>query len=294
MTYNVYRRPQGADAWSLIAEGVEPPYEDGSAQEGETYEYTIARVVEGVEREKGHVTAGSLWLPTLLSGLQLWLRGDGTGMYTDQSGTDPSSENDEVERWEDQSGQGNDFITPGYSESPFLRNNGIDFDGDDDYMHEETKALGLTSAFTLGIRVGPEDETTLNPIFARWNEGENRRSFDLRLNADAVELRLSFDGLAETVVASGAGVIDANVYQTVVARYDGAASTASVYVGGAEVASTASAPSSLINVDHPVELARSMEGGVWSYFNGDWAKAVFYNRALTDAERSNVENYLEA
>lgn len=217
------------------------------------------------------------------------------GMYADQAGTKPSAEAEEVERWNDQSGAGNDFIAESYTESPFRQSDGPDFDGTDDWMREENKYIDLTTGFTIGTRIAPEDETDVNPIVGQWNGTTPELSFSMAFNGTNVEVRLSSDGSTEDVKLVAPGVVSTGAYNSILVVYDPEAGTLTIYVDGNQEAQDSSAPASLHRSGEAVEIGRVDFGGTKHYFNGDWKRLLLYSRAVSDDdERQEVESYLSA
>lgn len=216
------------------------------------------------------------------------------GMYADQAGTETSAEAEEVERWNDQSGAGNDFIAESYTESPFRQSDGPDFDGTDDWMREEEKYIDLTTGFTIGTRIAPEDETDVNPIVGQWNETTPELSFSMVYRGTSVEVRLSSDGTTEDVKLIASGVIEKNTYKSILVVYDPEAGALTIYVDGIQEAQDSSAPASLHRSGEAVEIGRVDFGGTKHYFNGDWKRLLLYSRAVSDDERQEVESYLSA
>jgi hypothetical protein len=219
------------------------------------------------------------------------------GMYTDPDGGSESGTGDgsEVERWEDQSGNGNDFVAKSYTYAPILRADGVDFDGGDDFMVEKSKALDLTGGFTVGTKLGPEDETSVKPVVGQWNETAGEVSFIVAFNGSDLDVRLSADGSTESASILASGVISKDVFDSVVVVYDAAGGTLRGYVNdmATPVASSTAAPPSLYSSPEGVEIGRCDFGGT-EYFNGDWRMIQCYANAFTDeAQRDQLKVELD-
>ena len=222
-----------------------------------------------------------------IEGMVLWLDA-GVGV-TSSSG---------VSLWEDQSGLGNDatqaveanrptLVAEGLSERPV-----VTFDGSSQWMELPSTAINtaLNSAdgFTIfllmrGERIGTNEafissiDSTANLMLFRY--GTFLPDFRVRIGGTDYDLDFATD------VRDGDGHI-------LVVEWDVPGNSRRLYVDGDVDAESTGSVQATITLANPVNIGRDARGVY--YFGGDIAEILIYDRALADAEREAVEDYLMA
>jgi hypothetical protein len=243
-------------------------------------------------------------VPTDISNLVVWLDA-GLGLFDATSGgsavtTDASA----VARWEDQSGNANHFTQSTSASRPILKTaiqnslNVIRFDGINDAVVCASNTLfkDVSGATVFAVRKCASNPTIEQNIFRANINGANssRIFFSVGFNsgkANAGGRRLDADSFAGIQSTNN---VSTSVFQVQSALYDYTNTDLYLYLNGSQEASntswqttgsTSNADSSQINVGgNAIQNA--------NFFNGDIAEVIAYNRALTTAEREDVEKYL--
>lgn len=204
--------------------------------------------------------------PDTISDLALWLKADSLVL----------SDNDPVSTWADDSGNGRD-VTQAGSLRPIYKTNIVNgepvvrFNGSDQYLQ-------LAQSFISGngwtiLTVTKADTSTEGVVAA--NDDPGQRGWALfRGNASG---NVETSGTPGTAYTAGSGFDIINV-----------AGGISIYVNGTlNAQATRSIPSNSANFD----VGRR---GFGSYFDGDIAEIIIYDRLLTTQERQDVTLYLSA
>ncbi|HTG45669.1 MAG TPA: LamG-like jellyroll fold domain-containing protein, partial [Verrucomicrobiae bacterium] len=227
---------------------------------------------------------GSIPIP----GLALWLRAD-AGVVASGSA---------VSQWQDQSGHNahaNQSL--GASQPSVVANaiNGlpvIQFDGGNDFLTFDLPVTGLggmtvclVSANT-GDRTGGATEGENAALF--WNESQSWGAIYLSPFQTRVQFRFGTTqagNLPTYVRSSSLGV----AYSRTVSIKNG--STDSLYVNGELAWQESGKLSTITGAQSIGNLGRGYNNN--SFFPGQIAEVLVYSRALSDAERQDVESYLE-
>ena len=261
---------------------------------------------------------GGPFSPSSISGLTLWLKPD-AGLFKDLAGTSPvTADNDVVQMWADQSGHGNNFVPDtdpywagrfGPAAIPSL--NAVYFDG----------SSKLKSTVLNGRNPPTDVDFT---VIVAWHVVDLNSSLAFNKygnvqmgakNGYAAFLQGGYDYTQESGdFASGKGgpalTYNTSIVQTLVGvkstNFDGNNHICDVYgyVNGTSAGSIINASSGqpwMSGFDSgsgngPVDSTHP----IWLGFNGFstsncWVHEVlFYNKALSSTERTNVENYLKA
>ncbi len=189
-----------------------------------------------------------------------------------------------VTGWSDQSGQGNDLTAIGAPTVITGATNGLDairFDGVDDRLQ---RTSGVT-----GLATGSDDRSVF--VVASYTAGDvHAFSYGSAACGDVFALGVASDG--DLAIDDGCSTFDT------IAAGDGAGwlvqsaivSTASVrhFSNGAQIGAPAAA---LTTTATGIALGSDLSGVL--YCDMDVAAILVYDRALTEAERSQVEGYLE-
>jgi parallel beta-helix repeat protein len=226
-------------------------------------------------------TANAAALPT--AELVLWLKSD-TGVLS-HSGL--------VSRWADQSGHGNDAVQLSSGAQPKLVPgvaNGLpalDFDGTADMLRvANNPSLDLGSGgFTISYWMR-------SPLTGANNGHMRKGSGSYNLNGGGFEFRTQRTLLEFTrAIKSGYAprvqyYIAPNIWMHVLVVYDRSGGKATLYVDGTAVGSMPSAGTFADTYD--LELGHGNDG----FFDGDIAEILVYRKALSDAERAQVRQYM--
>lgn len=245
----------------------------------------------------------SAFSPTDLSGLQLWLKADGT-LWQDSARTIPATADaDPVGAWDDASGNGNHVTQATSTKRPTLKLSILNgkpvtrFDGADD-------ALSLT-----GTALDILKNVASASIFAVWKAADTgvlQRAISLGSSLDDIVLAAlgklatnehSLRGrkvAADTAIAvSGAAMGTGFVLSAAV--FDWGNSDASLYKRGILDASTTSfftdgntENASAVNS----AIGSNASGTTGSFLNGDIAEPLIYVPKLSSTNQALVENYL--
>lgn len=254
------------------------------------------------------VLAYSLTAQIPSSGNVLWLKAD-NGVYTNTSLT-AATNNQLVQVWADQSGNGNNFDQPVSGKRPLLVTNALCTNpvlrftiNRNTYMQSPFKLSGAKSIFLVFVlpSLSNSGETLLS---IKGNGGV----FTEVVGTDFIGYKpMSYvQDLVGTPSASGTlNVIPAqgnnagfstsgNLFSLV---YDGTSNTSSSAYAARYDASSATVSSSG-NFGRKLEDTTSIGARVpqqnINYFTGDIAEVIVYNRTLNNAEVLQVENYLSA
>jgi hypothetical protein len=241
--------------------------------------------------------------PSDLSGLVVWL--DATkGLFDATSGgsavtTDASS----VARWEDQSGNANNFTQSQSANRPVLKTsiqNGLNvvrFDGSNDLFQCANNSLfrNVGGGTLFAVRKCAANPTAAQDVFRANISGNigSRIFFNVGFNSgksNAGGRRLDADGFVG--IASSNNVSTTN-FEIQSAVYDFINTDLYLYIDGATAASNTSwlTTGNTSNTDSSGIFVGGNSGGA-NAFNGDIAEIVAFNRALTTSEREQVEAYL--
>jgi phage gp36-like protein len=210
------------------------------------------------------VYTASATLPLTTSGLQIWLRAD-AGVTIDKAGA--------VERWEDLSGHGNHFLQSTSFQQPLLQAAGLGnqaavrFDGVDD---------GLWGVETMNIG----RPSTVFVVYKQLSEG----GYVLQ-NSTGSQWWVRSDGFySDGWVRNASPAYN----QEVVAVMTNSTTGTTVHVNGSNWTQDAT-------LTTPVPGRLALGGGNgrnYDPFNCFVAEVIVYDRALSDAERQEVEAYL--
>lgn len=227
--------------------------------------------------------------PDQIAGLQLWLKADAiTGL----------NDGDALTTWTDSSTNGRDVTQAASGEKPTYKTgiiNGqpvVRFDGGDVLVNAAAQLILRTRSVFVVLQ-GNVDGAYLGVLSIYPATGDDNA------RADGIVYHVSANlhwfaaegGPNYSVAAPGAGATPLAIY------CDVAATTGTLYVNGASVATDATFTT--FNVASAGGFAvggRFLSGALSaSYrFNGDIAEIIIYDSALSDANRQAVEAYLSA
>ena len=231
------------------------------------------------------VDAGSGGPP--YAGLALWLKAD--------AGVTLNSTNGRVATWADQSGQGRNAVQAIAASQPALVTTtlgqaGIRLDGVDDFLTFSLPVNGLNeiTIFLVANNLVDRDGAGGNYSALFWNQTET----DGRLFLSPFQSRVNFRFGTKApnnnpVYLRPASIADD--LSVTVARKDGA--TDSLYVNGAEVWMNEFASSPIAGCADVGNVGRGYNNS--TYFAGEVAEVLVYTRALPQATRESIEQYLK-
>ena len=213
------------------------------------------------------------------SGLALWLRAD-QGL--------PTSNGSSVSQWSDVSGSGNNAMQGTAGNQPTVQtsqvngNPAVRFDGSDDYLSVPDN-LGLRPSNITAFVVAKATVATNQALyFAKTSTNLNDGFGVVRLASGANA------GLYFNTSSTAASVVQpTGTFSILSGRYNGQQIRFSTN-GGTPVTTTASG--TITTTTAPLYLGS--RGGSGNKFTGDIAEVILFTRALSDAERQQVESYL--
>jgi hypothetical protein len=264
-----------------------------TASDGQLYSADVTRTI-------------SSGAPATLSGLDLWLNGN-EGVYADGAGTTLAIENDGIQVWKDQSGNGRDFIDA--NGQPVFRTgvaglNGasaVEFSGTGTArLVDNDGELYMTplSEFTTFFIVQSYSTGTDKGFISLRNPGNGDKEFSVRYDATG-------DNGSQTnviKVAVGADVV-ANEMESVaqvqttdpqVICLDWKSGEVwDLYINGvvSNPSYSGTPPTGTVETGAKVTLGRGPLDGSASW-DGLMAELIHYGRHLSDTERETIEDYL--
>ena len=223
------------------------------------------------------LSTATIWSPTDIAGLLLWLDADAiTGL----------GDGDPIATWADQSGNGNDALQVTAAKKPLYKTNVanglavVRADATDDFLALTSNITGedLTIIFVVA-----STKTTPNAVFG----------------GGAFQNRCQLSAIGGSPVFYCAG----DYYRYFVdnpAHYDGSFHIHGLLVPDKDVSNSAwYIDGSLLDVRGTVDttptslnIADILGNDPWHFFDGDIAEFIVYNSILSDADRNLVENYL--
>ena len=225
--------------------------------------------------------AGGVTDPTDIAGCQLWLDAE-QGVYSD-AGTTLANNNDTVQQWNDQSGNGYNVTQTSEALRPTLKTSGInskdsvEFDVSD-FMDGASPVVSppntifavfhITSSDTFGAVVYDSDANSRHNFF--WNVAAGAYRASCQNAETTTQTTLSADYIS-SVIQNGA--------------------SSSIHMNGADVG------------DGSVDLGTNDLDGITLgtvraglsadfYMRGQIAEVIVYDTALSTADRQAVETYL--
>ena len=213
---------------------------------------------------------GANFSPLQISGLKLWLRASDLAL----------NNGDPVASWADQSGVGNNVTQGTTANKPTFVTNQINglpvvrFDGTDDRLNAANSGYAQTNTIFVVANVGAN--AGYKDMFSSTTGNENA------LYLDTAEVFRIFAGteLAGSGDVHGAFKLFCGIF---------AGSSSKLYINGTQNGSTGNAGTG------DSSTFRLGDGpGASTPLPGDIAEVLFYNASLTDAQRQQVEAYLNA
>lgn len=219
--------------------------------------------------------------PTDLNGCVLWLRSD-LGI------SPPPSPGSTVTGWADQSGNGNSASASGTYEPPYVQSaiNGLPA------IQGNGSSYMMTQSFTLGSQASlfavHQPTLATQSSYTRLIDHQYSVSYYLGTDTTGTEYQIIVNDPNYpygNVVGGSVGVGTTTVTAGI---YDGA--TGTLYVNGTNVASGSLPTPSLVNSTAAVMRDQGQQYA--TYYQGYFAEAIVYNRALSARELTQVNRYL--
>ena len=243
--------------------------------------------------------------PATISDLDLWLNGN-SGIFTDNGASTPAVDGDDVQVWEDQSGNGHDFINAGGA--PLWREtvaglNGesaIEWSGGSESMRDNDGELyinGLTE-FTTFFVIKSDLTSTDKGLWAVENPGNGDRYMSLRYDAvgdnssetDVVKVAV----LSDVVANEMESIADIQTTNAQILCLDWESGTVwDLYIDGVlnNPSYSGSPPAGTVASASKIVLGRGPNDGSGGW-DGMIAEVIHYGRHLSDSERQSLEDYL--
>lgn len=228
-------------------------------------------------------TAGSSGQPQNV----LWVDASNLGLVND----------DDVNNWADQSGNGNDLQQLATKNLPIFRNDGlasgnypvVRFDGTERYLSltDNSTISGLPGvsifivyqASTLGGARGIVSKrlsSSSNEEYSVFSHTSNYLNFDINTGSD------SRSNTSPTSVSTGTDYIFSAIYGN---------SSKSMYLQSVQAGTSQTKTGTISNGTAPL-LIGALNESYGTYFAGDIAEIIIYGQGLNAAQRLLVENYL--
>ena len=237
--------------------------------------------------------AASTFVPTDISGLQLWL--DATvGLYdATTGGSEVTTDGSAVARWEDQSGNGYDVTQGTAANQPALKTsilngkNVLRFDGSNDVLSNASNFAisggSNRSVFTVFNRA-----TTALSVIVGWGSAGGSAGVSAQYSS---EYFLRFTSTTKGYTNQSG--IDDWIIWSVIASGDTLADYDAFFNGG-----SAATPNSTQSTSTTLNTAASAlyigRGPATGFANGDLAEVLIYDSALSTSDREGVRDYLNA
>lgn len=229
-------------------------------------------------------TASTTYLPPT-NGLQLWVKADGN-LTKDGSNL--------VSTWSDESGNGNNATASGTARPLYVASalNGkpvLRFDGSDDRMsvpHQSSLSPSQITLVVVGKRTTPIGDWAMFLMKGGWGAG-----YAMGGLADLTPKHFAFWANTYTGVNAGDARVAASTvndsYKFFLGRYNQVA--AELWIDG----SLAASKNQTIAISSGTGVLGIGSYSTGSYhLNGDIAEILIYNRAITDAEKTDIQAYI--
>jgi hypothetical protein len=226
------------------------------------------------------------------SGLGLWLKAD-TGVTLSGSA---------VTQWADQSGNVRNASQSNSTNRPVLVSNALNgkpairFDGGNDFLSFTYPINGLNGVTMFLVSAardadnpsGPQNAAVYWPETASWGAtflSAFQSKALARIGTGQTNTNLSYTRPANIGTA----------YTRTSVKHDGANGTNVLYVNGVAVQTATGRLSALNGIQNNGFLGQGLgsTSTTNTYFNGDIVEVLVYSRALSEAERQQVEQYLQ-
>ena len=226
--------------------------------------------------------SGGQWLPSNLSGLQVWYAADKiTGL----------SDDDLVALWSDLSGNGVDAVQAGDAAKPTYKTNiqnglpAVRFDGTTDQLLASYSTY--LSSFSVFAVIAPTG-ATYRAITEKVSDNNNRNMYFLvRETTDKLTIGFTSSASAYREVTSTGALTDDTTY-VVGGVFDNANDLMYVSINATEE----SGANTFTPQDVGTSLGVGQQGGGLERFNGDIFELIIYNSALSATNRAKIRNYL--
>lgn len=223
-------------------------------------------------------------LPISRSGLQLWARAD--------NGITLSGNN--VTKWADMSGSGNDLTQSVTADQPTIVNSAISglpavkFDAaSSQFLQLPAGFADFTSGASLFLVAKPVSVTSGARLLDLGNGAASDNLYLSEPTSTGVSF-FTYNGATSSSVTSSSAMT-LNQFQLLDVVYNGS-STASIFTDGVQGAQGTSMSTLNYILRSSNFVGQGSAGG--NFFDGQIAEIVLYNRALTASERAAVQGYL--
>ncbi len=255
----------------------------GVLASGDSFPYSIYNTTVPSEWEvgigslSGSTTLKRIIAPTNISGLQLWLKADGT-LWQDSARTTPATaDSDPVGAWDDASGNGRHFTQATSGKRPLLRTSILNskaivrFDKTDDYLTNTT--FGYSAAFTAFIVF---KTTGLTP-YQHLLESNGGGTAQVMVNSGAANL-FNMTKTYTSPTYTSWHILEFNRDGS----NNGEIRVNNVSIGTGTM-SSATGTSMFLGI---------YQDGTSEPFGGDMAEIILYDSVLSSTDRADVTNYL--
>ncbi|HTG45428.1 MAG TPA: LamG-like jellyroll fold domain-containing protein, partial [Verrucomicrobiae bacterium] len=285
----------GVDHYRVFRNGVEAgigvatSFIDEGLEDATEYGYTVSAVDTSDHESNPSIIARATTLAGPLvpsAGLALWLRAD-EGVVT--NGT-------EVSQWIDQSGHDRNAVQPSLANRPAFQSavvNGapaVRFDGLNDFLTFNLPVNGLSGMSIFLVAANNQNLTGAHPanhaaLF--FNESSAWGTVFVTPFQSAVNLRFGTTQAGNTLTYARPSSVNSSFTLTTAIK-SGTVDT--LYVNSFPVLSQGGKLSSIAGCQDTGNVGRGYNDN--TYFGGDVAEVLVYDRALTEGERQDVFVYL--
>ena len=237
----------------------------------------------------GVLGSGILNPPDIATGLELWLDANDSGTIT-TTGSD-------VDQWDDKSAVGNDVVQSTTAKKPDVStvngNSSILFDGSStasqaDLLRDSTASITSPPA-TIAVVFTPTSVSAGTFAFVRWRDVFDN-VFQMRRNG--ANLECAEGQAAQTKIMSVPSVLAVNETRWVIARFRNAGDGDHDMLTDEGNTDTVTGNASVNSSVDDINIGANANGA--NAYAGHVHEIIYYNKFLTDAERTNLDNYLDS
>ncbi len=229
--------------------------------------------------------AAASFLPTDIADLEFWFDADDASTITETSG--------DVSQWDDKSGNGNNVVQATGAAQPTTStingNASLLFDGTDDRLRDSSATVGV-DPISFAIVFTPTTVTGTGDDAFRLRDGSTNRVSFRRNDNDLNHFHDALTGPDINLALSNN--LTANTTAWVICRMDDSGGADSDVLDDQDNSASVAGPTALQPSITDINIGGNADGG--SAWAGHIHEVIVYNRFLTNTERTDLGNYLNA